>query len=89
MTRLFFHGAFETFDIANFFCIKIALDAPKTLYLETCTKFSHALSYAHSVHNNNQAAEGNSIIAPAVHKLSSSYTDPFGLAEFRQMSEFG
>ena len=75
------------FDIANFFSSeKIALAAPKIMYLGTYRIFYNALSYARSVKGNDQDAEGTGTIASTVLKLSSSCTDPFGLAEFSRFS---
>ena len=34
-----FFGTFETFDIANFFSVKIALAAPKIMYLCTFSEY--------------------------------------------------
>ena len=59
--RIFFYGAFETFDIAHFFCVKIAL-ASKIMYLDAYTIFFYTLSYARSVNGNNQDAEGTGTI---------------------------
>ena len=53
MSILFFHRAFEKFNIANSFCVKIALAAPNIMHLDTY-EFFNKLAYAHSVKGNNQ-----------------------------------
>ena len=74
------------FDIANFFSsVKIALAALKLMYLDTYNIFFNALSYGRSVKGNNQDPERMGTIASSVLKLSSSYTDPYLLAEFSRI----
>ena len=76
----------SAFDITNYSSsVKIALAAPKIMYIDTYRIFFNALSYASSVKGNNQDAEITSTIASKVIKLSSIYTEPFLLAEFIQI----
>ena len=65
--------------------VKISLAAPKILYLDTYRTFFNALSYTHSVKGVNQYSGRTGTISSAVLKLSSSYTDPFGLSEFSRL----
>ena len=73
------------FYIANFLSVKISLDAPKIMFLDTYQICFNALLYAHSVRGNKQDAEGTGTTTSAVLKLYSSYTDPFGIAEFNRI----
>ena len=74
------------FDIANFFSsVKIALAAPKIMHLDTYRIFFNALSNGHSVKGNNQDSDRTDKTASSVLKLSSSYTDPYLLAEFNRI----
>ena len=63
----------------------MTLAALKTMYLETYGIFSNAFLYARSVKVNNKDVEITSTIASAVIKVYSSYTDPFGIAEFSRI----
>ena len=58
-----------------FLSIKIALAAPKIIYLENFKKISF-LSYGHSIKGINQGSKITVTNASVVLKLSASYTDP-------------
>ena len=80
---LFFCKAFEIFDMANFFSsVKIALAVLQLMYLGTHRIFFNTLYYGRSVKGNHRDSERTGKIAPSVLKLSSSFTDPYLLAEF-------
>ena len=68
-----------------FLGIKIALDSPKTMYLDTYIIFFNSLSYENSVKGKNQDSEITGIITSKVLKLSSSYTNQYLLAEFSRI----
>ena len=50
------------FYIANFLSVKISLDAPKIMFLDTYEIFFNALLYGRSVKGNNQDPEITSTI---------------------------
>ena len=84
--HLFYRVASETFNIGNIcFSIKIALAAPKIIYLDTYKIYFNALYYGHSIKGNNKYSERTGKIASSVLKLYSSYTGPWLLAEFSRI----
>ena len=62
--------------------VKIALAAPRIMYLDTYNTFFYAVSYRRLVKSKNQDSEITGTIASAIIKLSLSYTGTYLQAEF-------
>ena len=82
----FFEERLKRSTSLPFFSVKFALAAPKIMYLDTYIIFFNALSNGLSVKGNNQDSEITGTMESSVLNLSSSYTDPYLLSEFRRIS---